>query len=392
MKFITTTAQKKIAALKGRFRVVNGGTGASKTFSILPILYSYAAKVPNLSISVVSESFPHLRKGAIRDFQNILKATHHWKQSQWHDTNSTYTLSNGSYIEFFSADNDDKLRGSRRDILFINEANRVNREAFLQLSMRTRKFIYLDFNPSELFWAHEDLQDNERASWLTLTYLDNEAIDKEIVADLQDKIKKAETSDYWRNYVNVYVYGKLGSRQGVIFPEHEAWEVWPTVPKNARLLGCGLDFGYTNDPSTMIAVYYLDGKYIADEAFYSTKMSNKAISNKILANNLGQVQTWADSAEPKSIDEIKDNGVWIDGITKGQDSIRYGIGLMHQNKFYVTQRSLNLIKELRAYSWEEKNGIKSNAPAKGQDDHAIDALRYFFMGYLGGDRQELFFA
>lgn len=392
MKFIKTTAQSKIAALKGRFRIVSGGSGASKTYSILPILYSYAASVPGLSISVVSESFPHLRKGAIRDFQEILKSTGHWKQSNWHDTNSTYTLSNGSYLEFFSADNEDKLRGSRRDILFVNEGNRLKKEAFNQLSMRTRKFIYIDFNPSERFWAHEDLEDNPRATWLTLTYKDNEGIDPEIVLDFEDKIKKAETSEYWQNYVNVYVYGKLGSRQGVIFPEFEAWETIATVPKNARLVCCGLDFGYTNDPTAMVALYYMDGVYIVDQIIYETKLSNKAISDIILRNNLSQVQTWADSAEPKSIDDIKNYGVWIEGVTKGADSIRYGIGLMHQNKFYVTQRSTELIKELRGYSWEEKNGIKSNAPAKGQADHAIDALRYAIMSYLGGDRQELFFA
>ena len=392
MKFIQTTAQAKIARLRGRYRIVSGGTGASKTFSILPILYSYAASKPNISISVVSESFPHLRKGAIRDFQNILKSTGHWRKSNWHDTNSIYTLSNGSYIEFFSADNDDKLRGSRRDILFINEANRVSREAYLQISMRTRKFIYMDFNPSERFWAHDDLENSPRATWLTLTYKDNEAIDKEIIADLEEKIEWAKSSEYWRNYVNVYVYGKLGSRQGVIFKEFESWESIATIPSNARLIGCGMDFGYTNDPSSLIAVYYLDGVFIADQVFYETRMSNRAIAERIIQNNLHKVQIWADSAEPKSIEEIQGHGVWIEPVVKGPDSIRYGIGLMHQNKFLVTQRSTELIKELRGYSWEEKNGIKSNAPAKGQADHAIDALRYGFMGYLGGDRQELFFA
>ena len=250
----------------------------------------------------------------------------------------------------------------------------------------------MDFNPSERFWAHDDLENSPRATWLTLTYKDNEAIDKEIIADLEEKIEWAKSSEYWQNYVNVYVYGKLGTHQGVIFKEHEAWNQISTIPKNARLVGAGLDFGYTNDPSTLVAAYYLDGQYIFDEVFYNTRMSNADISQKIHLNNLNQVQIWADSAEPKSIEEIAGYGSWIVGVQKGPDSIRYGIGLMHQNKFLVTQRSENLIKELRSYSWEEKNGITSNAPAKGQRDHIIDACRYFFMGYLGGDRQELFFA
>lgn len=392
MKFIQTTAQRKIARLKGRYRVVSGGSGASKTYSILPILYSYAASKPNLSISVVSETFPHLRKGAIRDFQNILKGTNHWKKANWHDTNSIYTLSNGSYIEFFSADNGDKLLGSRRDILFINEANRISRDAFTQLSSRTRKFIYLDFNPSSIFWAHEDLEKSPRASWITLTYKDNEAINKEIVEDFEEKIEWAKSSEYWKNYVNVYVYGKLGSHLGVIFKEHQDWYQIKTVPKDARLVGCGLDFGYTIDPTALIAVYYWNGQFIADEVMYLTRMSNAAISEKIEDNNLSNIQIFADSAEPKSIDEIADNNIWIEGVSKGPDSIRYGIGLMHQNNFLVTQRSINLIKELRSYSWNEKDEVLSNKPANGQADHAIDALRYFFMGHLGGDRQELFYA
>lgn len=390
MAFVKTTAQRKIAGLTKRLRIVSGGTSASKTYSILPMLITYAAKTPRLEISVVSESLPHLRRGAMRDFKKIMHDTNNWRHSGWNVSSSTYTFQNGSRIEFFGADQADKLRGARRDILFLNEANNISQESFNQLSMRTKMFIYIDFNPSHEFWAHTELADDPDAQWLTLTYKDNEATPQTIINELQKYEKKAETSEYWRNYVNVYVYGKLGTQQGVIFKEHQDWEQVAKIPARAELVGYGLDFGYTNDPSACIAVYYMDGAYFLDEVLYQTRMQNTDIANKLKVNGLDRVRGYADSAEPKSIDQILNEGVNITGVQKGQDSVRWGIGLMHDQIWYVSARSLNLIRELRRYSYNEQKNNRPNEPAKGQEDHAIDAARYFFMMHTGQPEQPFF--
>lgn len=388
MAFIATTAQSKVSRLRKRVRVVQGGTSASKTYTILPLLITYAIQNPNKLISVVSETFPHLRRGAIRDFENIMKDTNNWVRSSWSASNHTYEFSNGSKIEFFAADQEDKLRGARRDVLFINEANRVNFEAYDQLAIRTKEFIYVDFNPSHEFWAHTELKGQPEVDWITLTYKDNEATPEELIKEFERRVKKAEDSAYWKNWVNVYIYGRLGTLEGVIYQEHTTWQQVAAIPRQAELRGYGLDFGYTNDPTSCIAFFYMDGSYYLDEVMYNTRMTNKDIADKLKLNGLDRVQGWADSAEPKSIDYIKEQGCWIDGVEKGQDSIRNGIDkVLMQAPFYVTQRSLNLIKELRNYKYREskmdKRPNKPNDPEPNQQDHAADAMRYFFMMETG---------
>jgi len=167
--FQKTTAQAKIARLRKRVRIVQGGTSSSKTYSILPLLQTYAANVPRSEISIVSESIPHLRRGAMRDFIKILQETGEYVDAYWNRSTLTYTFANGSFIEFFSADQSDKLRGARRDVLFVNEANNVDWQAYHQMAIRTRKFIYIDYNPSAEFWAHTELQNSEDSDFLILT-------------------------------------------------------------------------------------------------------------------------------------------------------------------------------------------------------------------------------
>lgn len=381
--FSRTTAQAKIAKLRKRYRVVQGGTSASKTYSILPFLITYCCQVPNLEVSVVSESMPHLKRGCIRDFKKIMNDIGLWNESQFNKSDSTYQFKNGSHIEFFSADHPDKLRGARRDILFVNEANNIKWEAFHQLAMRTKRFIYIDFNPSHEFWAHTELQDDPNTDWLTLTYKDNEKTPRHLIDDFKKAEEKAaQGSEYWRNWVNVYIYGRLGTQRDIVFKEGEDWEQVATLPATAELKGYGLDFGYTNDPSACIAVFFINGAYYVDEVFYSTGMSNDQIAEKLIANGLDRVAGYADSAEPKSIDQIASAGCFIRPVQKGADSINYGIDLVRQHaKIYVTQRSLNLIKELRAYRFatDKKTGKILNKPEPNQKDHACDALRYWFM-------------
>lgn len=339
------------------------------------MLITYAVQNPKCEISVVSETIPHLRRGAIRDFLKIMDMVGMYDPNKWNKSSLTYTFSNDSYIEFFSADQPQKLRGARRDVLFVNECNNIDWESYYQMAIRTRKFIYLDYNPVAEFWVDSELIQDPDAEMIVLTYKDNEALDKSIVAEIEKARDRAETSNYWANWWKVYGLGEIGNLQGVIFSN---WQTIDKIPEDARLLGCGVDFGYTNDPTAIVAVYEYNGQRIIDEVAYRTGMLNSDIA-KALPNF---VPVYADSAEPKSIDEIKRYGIRIKGVTKGKDSINYGIQIMQSQSYLVTSTSTNLIKELRNYCWDtDAQGRTMNTPTG--TDHGIDSFRYHEMMALG---------
>jgi phage terminase large subunit len=374
--FVYTTAIKKIRALKKRKKVIQGGTSAGKTFGILPVLISKAAAKPFLEISVVSESIPHLRRGAMKDFLKIMKLTNRYVDDHWNRSLLTYTFANGSYIEFFSVEDESKVRGARRNILYVNEANNIPFDAYHQLSIRTNQDIYLDFNPTNEFWAHTEVLKDEDADFIILNYKDNEALDETIIKEIESAKEKAKTSSYWDNWWKVYGLGQIGSLEGVVFSN---WSTIDKVPDEARLIGLGLDFGYSADPTAVVEVYEWNGKRILNELCYRTGMLNSDIA-KILPRN---VVIYADSAEPKSIEEIYRYGINIHPTVKGRDSINYGIDLMQQQDYLVTKQSINLIKELRAYTWDkDKAGKTLNKPIDFYN-HIIDAVRYHEMETLG---------
>ena len=370
-----TTAINKILALKKRIKIIQGGTSAGKTFGILPILIDKAAKKGGLEISVVAESIPHLRRGALRDFLKCMKWTNRFVDERYNKSLLKYEFANGSFIEFFSADDSSKLRGARRDILYVNECNNVNFEAYNELSIRTKHEVYLDFNPANEFWV-EEIKEDKEADFIILTYKDNEALDKGIVDQIEKNRLKAETSTYWRNWWKVYGLGELGMLEGVVFSN---WKQIDTIPKEARLVGIGLDFGYTNDPTSCIEIYKHNEKRILNEIVYQTGMLNSDIAKKLPKD----VPVYADSAEPKSIADIQRYGITIKGVTKGRDSINYGIDVMQRENYLVTSNSTNLIKELRSYCWDtDKTGKRLNKPIDNYN-HAIDAVRYHEMETLG---------
>jgi len=374
--FKRTTSINKILSLKKRVKIIQGGTSAGKTFGILPVLIDKAIRYPNTEISVVAESIPHLRRGALKDFLKVMKWTNRYVDEQFNKSLLTYQFKNGSSIEFFSADDSSKLRGARRDILYINECNNVTFDAYLELSIRTKKEIYLDFNPANEFWVHTELKDEPDADFIILTYKDNEALDESIVRQIEKNRDKAATSSYWANWWRVYGLGEVGMLEGVIF---DNWKEIDKIPDDARLVGIGLDFGYTNDPTAAIEIYNWNGQRIVNEIVYRTGMLNSDIA-KVLPSS---VTIYADSSEPKSIDEIRRYGKTIKGVTKGKDSINYGIDVMQRQSYLVTKQSTNLIKELRSYCWDvDKHGVRLNKPAGG-NDHAIDALRYHEMESIG---------
>lgn len=370
MPYSTTTATKKIAKLNKRIRAVCGGTSASKTISILIwlITLSQADKKRTLT-SIVSESIPHLKRGAVRDFKNIMSDHKYWKDSNWNATDMVYTFESGSKIEFFSSDNGDKLRGARRDRLFINEANNVTKDAFDQLEVRTKEFVFLDWNPTNEFWFYTDVKDREDVDFITLTYKDNEALSEEIVGAIE---KRRGNKNWWL----VYGLGQLGEVEGKIYKD---WAIIDEIPHEARLERYGLDFGYSNDPTAIVAVYKYNGGFIFDEICFQKGLSNKQIAD--ILNNQDKAMVMADSAEPKSIDEIKSYGVNIFPALKGQGSINKGIQYVQDQKCSITKRSINVIKEYRNYLWKvDKDGRIINEPDVGFD-HAMDAIRYALDSY-----------
>jgi phage terminase large subunit len=305
-----------------------------------------------------------------------MKSTQRFVDERYNKSLLKYEFANGSFIEFFSADDSSKLRGGRRSILYINECNSVSFESFNELSIRTKDEVFLDYNPTAEFWVQTELEGQEDAEKIILTYKDNEALDKGIIDQIEKNIKKAETSNYWRNWVRVYVDGEMGQLEGVVFSN---WKPIDTIPNEARLIGIGVDFGYTNDPTSIIEVYKMNETRILNEVTYQTGLLNSDIA-KILPRD---VPVYADSAEPKSIRTIQLAGVTIKGVTKGRDSINYGIDVMQRENYLVTSQSTNLIKELRSYCWDtDKTGKRLNKPIS-MFDHAIDAVRYHEMETLG---------
>jgi phage terminase large subunit len=377
--FTQTTAVKRLRQLKSRIRIVRGGSSAGKTIAILMILIDYAIRNDGKEISVVAESVPHLRRGALKDFLNILKGTNRYDERKYNKTTLKYVFTNGSYIEFFSTDQPDKLRGARRTDLFINECNNIpSFETYQQLAIRTSGDIWLDYNPSSLFWVDKELIGQPDTDFITLTYKDNDSLADSIVKEIEKARVKAKTSTYWANWWKVYGLGEIGSLEGTCIPD---WKTIDNVPEEARLLCAGLDFGYSVDPTAIIFLYKWNNAYIYDEVLYRKGMLNRDISNFLKEKNI-TTTIWADSAEPKSIQEIRTYGHAIYGVTKGRDSVLYGINLINQNEIYITSRSKNLIRELQGYIWDkDKEGNNIQKPT-GTHPDCIDACRYALMMQL----------
>jgi phage terminase large subunit len=364
--FQLTTATKKISQLNKRIRAVQGGTSASKTISILLFLINAAQQdqTPTLT-SIVSESFPHLKRGVMRDFLQVMEQHRYFKPERWNMTDFIYTFETGSKIEFFSADQPSKVRGPRRDRLFINEANNVPYEAFDQLEVRTKDYIYLDWNPTTEFWFYTEVQGKrDDVDHIIITYRDNEALDPAIVRSMeQRKSNKA----WWQ----VYGDGQLGEVETRIYT---GWKIIDEVPHEARLERYGLDFGYSNDPTAIVAIYYYNGGYIWDEVAYQKGLSNKQIAD--IFGNVPKALIIADSAEPKSIDEIRSYGLTVLPANKGPGSVLQGIQNVQQQRISITKRSTNLLKEYRNYVWiTDRDGKIINEPMD-LFNHGMDAGRY----------------
>ena len=366
MPYQITKAIHKIHKLKSRIRIIQGGTSAGKTIGIIAVLVDLAQRdeVPTIT-SIVSESFPHLKRGAMLDFLTLMSQQGYFKDKRWNKSDFTYTFETGSKIEFFSVDQPGKVRGPRRDRLFINEANNTPYETFDQLEVRTKEFIFIDYNPVSEFWVQENIINKRKDyDFLILTYKDNEGLDKRIVEAIE---QRKDRKGWWQ----VYGLGELGEVEGKIYKD---WQIIDDIHHHARLERYGLDFGYSNDPTAIIAIYYYDGGYLLDEVCFQKGLSNKQIAD--ILNNQPPKLVIADSAEPKSIDEIKSYGINILPTEKGKDSVNNGIQLVQDQRISVTKRSINIIKEYRNYLWEtDKEGKILNEP-EHIFSHSMDAIRY----------------
>lgn len=354
---------------EGKEIIINqGGTSSGKTFAILHLLITIAERSKtSLLISIVSETLPHLKRGAMRDFFNILGDS--YDQSKHNKTDSIYQIGR-SKIEFFPADDDSKMKGARRDILFINECNNVKKAAYDQLEPRTRICTFLDYNPTHWFWAHE-MKNDPGVGFLKSTYKDNDKLDAKIIRSIESR--KDKDPNWWR----VYGLGEVGMVEGLVFNNWQQVDTFPDID-----YWCGLDFGYTNDPTSLVRIGVKGDDLFVDELVYQTGLNNPQIATLIKSHTAHLTEVWADSAEPKSIDEIFAHGVNIHPVSKGKDSIMNGIDVLHRYNVKVTKRSTNLIKELRNYSWmKDKEDRIINKPMD-LFNHAIDAMRYAAMSRL----------
>jgi len=387
MAIALTTGTKKIheAILEQTFyKVIQGGASASKTFSIMILLVGYAESYQNSLITVAGMTYNHLATGTMRDLKKILQETNRWKPENFNKSSKIYTFDNGSQIEFLSVDNM-TARGPRRDVLFVNEANGVPYETFDQLATRTRDFVIIDYNPSAKFWAHEELIEKkpEKTTFLTLTYLDNEALSQQERENIESRKPKQgeEPSNWW----TVYGLGQIGTLEGNVY---SGWEEMPVADiHKGKLIRYGLDFGFSNDETAMVAVYELEDGSLSvvqeqdkRKIGIIEKLYRKGLLGSQYVDTLRQigidpnVLIVADGARPEIIAEIKAAGFRIVSADKNPGSVKRGIDRVSQRQILYCGQ--NLKREYLSYAWRKKrSGEILDEPEDG-NDHLMDALRY----------------
>lgn len=366
-----------------RWILEEGGTRSGKTYAILQLLHLYASTHPGKIISVVSETMPHLRRGAIRDFRNILESLGAWEEDRWARQACIYTYPNGAIIEFFSADQPGKVLGPARDVLAANEGINIPWEVVRQLAVRTRDRIVVDYNPARSFWAHEEVQPRENVVTLRSTYKDNTFLTKEQIAEIEANKKDAA---WWR----VYGEGLVGEITGQIY----AFEQIDALPTDAGLREFwGLDFGFTHDPTALVHVLADTARKVIyfEQQIYRRGMINADIAAELRRLGLKRGDTiYADCAEPKSIEEIKREGFNIVSANKGapttRDRLLFQIQWMQGWSLKVTKASVDAIRELRNYTWATDTDGKPLDRPIDDYNHALDALRYGCWTHLAGGR------
>lgn len=387
----TSTAFEKICGLTKDIRIIQGGKGSSKTISILMIFIFLAiSNRQNLILSIVAETLPNLKSGALRDFEKILKDWGLYDKFKINNTDRTYSFSrdiydqNGEFlktniniIEFFSVDGEGSRLGSRRTHLYINEADMIKFSTFIELQGRTSVFTILDYNPRRKFWAHKELIGQPHVDFLLLNFTDNEFIPaNEKKSILWYKQKADAGSKFFLNKWRVLGLGLLGITEGVIF---ENWTKGSFIPKDATYKGACLDWGFTNDPTTIVKIYLYDGKVYCKLVFYKREQLNSHIAKFILEDSeLYSGIIIADGAEPKSIKEVSTYGI---AITSANDKrILSGLGLMQEFNFVLIGE--NMIEEFENYCYKVNRSGESMGIPVDDWNHTIDPIRYFVVDML----------
>lgn len=371
-----TTNFHKHASSKTFFTISQGGARSGKTYAILQLLIKICEQNKNMGliITVVRGTYGGAKAGPVVDFEKILTASGLWDWKQWNRTELTYRLW-GNKIEFIGADKPEKWRGPQRDFLFINECNNLSWTTAWELIVRTNYGVYLDYNPTEEFWVHRDIMQNSAQSgkwtFIKSTVFDNELCPPEIRENI---LARAKIDPMYRR---VFLEGEIGIAQGLVY---EHWEIIGEWPERFENRVRGMDFGFTNDPTAIVDIGINREAFYADELVYANGLHNPEIAQHLVGI---QTPVIADSAEPKSISEIQRRGIPIIGVKKGPGSLLWGINLLKSRKLFVTERSHNLIRELRSYKWlTDRDGKPLNVPID-RNNHALDALRYGIMWNVG---------
>ena len=343
-----------------------GGTRSGKTFNILLyIIFYYCLNNSNKTITICRKTYPALRATVLRDFINILREHNLYNEDNHNKSSSEYNLF-GNLIEFISLDQPVKVRGRKRHLLFINEANELFWEDWQQLLFRTSDKIILDYNPSEEYhWIYDKIIPREDANFLKTTYKDNPFLEQSLI----DEIERLKYTDeqYWQ----IYGLGEKGISKATIFNYVECNQ----VPFEAEIVSFGMDFGFTNDPTALVKVSKLDNNLYIEELLYRTMMTTGDIHN-FLKGKVNREPIYADSSEPRIIEELRRMGWSIRASLKGRDSVNAGIDLLKRFKIHIHKDSTNAIQEFRNYKWlEDKTGKLTNKP-EDKNNHIADAVRY----------------
>lgn len=366
-----TRALEKIEALDKRINIIQGGTSAGKTFSMLIMLMDVALLNPGCLISIVTDTLPNLKRGAMRDFKNILRMTNrerYWKENK---SDHIFRFYNGSVIEFFSCEDMGAL-GARRDFLFVNEANRISFETFGQLEVRTNQRIWIDFNPVNKFWAHDELiAKRDDVTFLKINYLDNDALNENIVRSIEQR-KGDGTSNWWR----VYGLGEIGSLEGNVY---SGWQRVDEIPEGFVLKRYGVDFGFTNDPTAIIGIYENEeGTICLDQKLCRAKLLTPELCE--YCATLDDSLFVCDNARPEIIAEMQRNGIRAIGSNKTpgekMNGKRYNIELVLRRKILYTSASKELEQEFLSYAWRKKKSGETLDEPEDDNDHCMDAIAY----------------
>lgn len=379
-----TTSLRKVASLRKRIRVIRGGQGAGKTISILILLINHAAGKPDKEILIISAELTKMRLTVIKDFVKLMKQIGIFDESRF-IAETLYRFPNGSFIKFIGLDKSDVGKGLRSDVAYFNEVNKCDFESYRQVASRS-KIVFADYNPDTEFYIDTDVITRDDCDFLQLTFEDNELLSIDERQEILLYKEKGYNQDgsiknsYWANLWQVYGLGNIGNLEGVVFSN---WSIVDSIPIEAQFVSYGLDWGFTNDPTALIEVYRYNKAIYVNELVYQTRLTNGEIINKLKLLEVKSNQCIvADSAEPKSIQDVNNAGFWIEAARKGPDSIKNSIDRLQEYQIFVTSQSMNLIKELRQYRWaKDKEGKSLNAPEDIMN-HAIDALRYVALNKL----------